>query len=250
MRISPISNNNYKQNFGSIYFAENAAKHLNSMSLDELKQIQQWKSELENTQEFDMIVSDNGKDVFIKYEHKTNPINLNSEGPLYPAIDGQKGRKLKAAGVDILDCGDWHFYTLILKNEKRAKEVQCELENLDRRYKNNKTPFEKIKFAVQGLKYLEEGYDHNIEATIENNKGKVVKDSLIDLLIAKKETEKKHNCKVVIEGINDEKIINEEKPTVEKVSQEEKITTNINNQKEDTFLDKLLAKIGLYRIKK
>lgn len=250
MRISSISNNLYKQNFSGMYFNKNTSKHLDTMSLDELKQMKQWKSELENTQEFDLIVSDNGKNVFIKYEHKLNPINLNSEGPLYPTIDGQKGRKLRAAGVDILDCGDWHFYTLIFKNEKRAKEVQYELEKLDRIYKNNKTPFEKIKFAVQGLKYLEEGYGNNIEARIEKNKDRVVKDSLIDLLITKKETENKHNCKVIIEGINDEKTINEQKPTVEKVSREEKITTNINNSKEDTFLDKLLAKIGLYRIKR
>jgi len=241
MRISPISNNNYKQNFGSMYFTPKASKHLNSMSLDELKQIKQWKSELENTQEFDMIVSDNGKNVFIKYEHKINPINLNSEGPLYPATNGQKGRKLKAAGVDILDCGDWHFYTLIFKNEQRAKEVQCELESLSRRYKNNKTPFEKIKFAVQGLKYLEEGYGNNIEARIANNKGKVVKDELIDLLITKKETEKKHNCKVILEGINDEKT---------KTPQAEKIETTENYQNKETFFDKLLAKIGLKRINK
>lgn len=248
MRISPISNNNYKQNFGSLIIKDGTEPLLNKLTLNELKQLKQWEKELENTKEFDLSLAPHGHRLFIKHEHKTNPVRYNSEGPLLAGPIPQN-TVMPAASIDIEDCGDYYWYKLVFGTKERAKEVYSNLTRLKNNYNNNKTIFNYIKWAVQGVKYLEEGYGHDIEKQIENNKNKPNKESILDLLILQKETEKKHNCKVIIEGINDEKTVNAQKPTVEKSSQEEKITTDKNNKKEDSFLDKLLAKIGLQRIK-
>lgn len=240
MRISPISNSNYKQNFGSLIIKDGAEHVLNKLTLDELKQLKQWEKELENTKEFNLSLNPYGHRLFIKHEHKTNPQKYDSEGPL-SAGQTQQGKVLMAAGVDLLDCGDWFWYNLVYKTKERAKEVQSDLIRLRNNYNNNKTVFNDIKWAVQGIKYMEEGFGHNIENAIEKNKNNPDKHSILDNLILQKEMEANNKNKIIIENISEEKT---------KITQREKDETTENKTKEETFFDRMLAKIGLQRIKK
>lgn len=193
MHISPISNNNHKQGFSSLIIKDNATPILNLMSLDELKDIKKWANELENTKEFDLVVNRNCTDLFVKYVHKTNIYEEDSEGPLHYA-GKQKGRNLLVAGIDLLDPGDWFYYDLKFKNKKRADEIRFNLKELEYNHKKNDTDYNLMKWAVQGIKYLEEGYGHDIEKKIASSKNKPVKNKILDLLITEKEFENRHSC--------------------------------------------------------